>query len=379
MTLVSPSPPLVASKSKLEYIDALRGIAILMVIAVHALHLAGSTTAFLPGPVVAVLTNGAWGVRLFFVASAYTLFRSLHHRRQTERNELLNFYLRRFFRIAPLYYCGMLLYGAWFTYAAGQHCSWRSLGAEAIFLQGLNPYWISSLVPGGWSITVEMCFYLLVPFVARRVTSLNRAVVFLLGTVVLHALLSYGLRHHPLIAETDVWNTYLAWFLPRQLPIFALGFVFYFLSQADLRLRAHTLLAAALIVLAAFALDERLGLVPTAFALLPADLGFGVGFVLLALALSRKPFGFFVNPFTRAIGQVSFGLYVVHFFVLFALNKCGWGDLLSPTGVGSALENYALRYALVLALSYALSYLLHRLVEVPMQQVGKQVIARLEK
>src|ERR1700678_4536089 len=80
---------------RLSYIDALRGYAILMVIAVH------SSQAFsdLPKPLSTILNQGARGVQLFFVTSALTLSMSWVSRKESA----LAFYLLRFFRIAPMF------------------------------------------------------------------------------------------------------------------------------------------------------------------------------------------------------------------------------------------------------------------------------------
>ena len=88
---------------KLQYIDILRGIAILGVIAVHS----GQQIENL-FPIVRSISNyGQLGVQLFFVASALTLCLSM-----SERNEKspFNFYVRRFFRIAPIYYLAIIFY-----------------------------------------------------------------------------------------------------------------------------------------------------------------------------------------------------------------------------------------------------------------------------
>lgn len=90
------------NKLNLDYIDSMRGIAILMVLAVH------STSFFdifnivnLPLHLENILYSGKYGVSLFFIISAYTLYRSIDIRKE---NGLKKYYIRRFFRIAPLYY-----------------------------------------------------------------------------------------------------------------------------------------------------------------------------------------------------------------------------------------------------------------------------------
>ncbi|HEY9657997.1 MAG TPA: acyltransferase family protein [Allocoleopsis sp.] len=82
---------------KLQSIDSLRGIAILLVILVHT----SKSVEGLSFPISAISNYGQMGVQLFFIVSAYTLCLSMERRRE-ERLKEVNFFIRRFFRIAPL-------------------------------------------------------------------------------------------------------------------------------------------------------------------------------------------------------------------------------------------------------------------------------------
>jgi peptidoglycan/LPS O-acetylase OafA/YrhL len=66
-THIGLAPPPTANK--LAGIDATRGWAIFLVIAVHSLGLVPD----LPWPAVRVISFGWYGVQLFFIASAFTL------------------------------------------------------------------------------------------------------------------------------------------------------------------------------------------------------------------------------------------------------------------------------------------------------------------
>jgi peptidoglycan/LPS O-acetylase OafA/YrhL len=92
-----------SAAEKLEYIDVLRAVAILMVIFVHN----SQTVNGLSTEVKSISEYGQIGVQLFFVASAYTLCFSQTKRRQ-DKFPLRSFFLRRFFRIAPLYYFAII-------------------------------------------------------------------------------------------------------------------------------------------------------------------------------------------------------------------------------------------------------------------------------
>lgn len=89
-------------KFNLDYIDSMRGIAIFMVLAVHStLMLMLIYTKDLIFNIEKILISGKYGVALFFLVSAYTLFRSIHTRKEQGYKKYL---IRRFFRIIPLYF-----------------------------------------------------------------------------------------------------------------------------------------------------------------------------------------------------------------------------------------------------------------------------------
>ncbi len=357
---------------KLDYVDALRGLAILGVIVVHTSHYG---TSNLPHALAKIVSEGARGVQLFYVASAFTLFLSFKSRSRQEHSPVRNFFLRRFFRIAPMYYLGICYYliqdglGPRYWLGDATHITPLNILSNFTFLHGLNPYWITSLVPGGWSIAVEMMFYALTPLLFTFITTINRAFALFLISLFLKAGLHLLLVKYQLISSEFLWSQYLYFYFPAQMPVFALGILLYFIvneSEEKNQLSGKLLLLFSGILL--FQIATKINL------LLPNHLLFGLAFLILGVALSRYRFPLLVNPLITFIGKISFSMYLIHFAVLHWLAYFNFVDFFSH-----GVLNYAVRLLLVIGLTAIVSSITYKLIEAPFQNIGKNIIKRLEK
>jgi peptidoglycan/LPS O-acetylase OafA/YrhL len=359
------------------FIDALRGCAVLAVMAVHV----GGHSAP-PEWLHKISSSGNYGVQLFFVLSAFTLFASMHSRRGRDRHPTAAFFVRRFFRIAPLFW----LAAAFYTGLHGLGSSPRNpeAGAWQIlatlgFLHGWHPTSINSVVPGGWSIAVEMNFYLLLPLCFVLIDSLKRAVVAFVIAAPVSIAVSVLMKRwlisgHHMDSDSIVHFTYY-WF-PRQAPVFLLGFMLFFLigraGHADARAKQVGLRLIAVAALGLSVLSLLGDRVPLAY------LAFSAGWMLLALGLSRYPTKLIVNPLLRHYGEVSFSAYLTHFFVLDVLSE-PLMHLLDDVGVSTNSSlRFAALYAVCFCVTLLLSTLTHRLIEVPGQHLGRYLIRRWE-
>jgi peptidoglycan/LPS O-acetylase OafA/YrhL len=195
--------------TRFGYVDTLRGIAILGVIAVHV----GQYGNFsMPIFFVKMIAEGARGVQLFYLASAFTLFLSLKNRSSNEMNPIKNFFIRRFFRIAPMYYVAIFVYlfldglgpRYWLGDATG--VSIANIISNITFLHGLNPYWMNSIVPGGWSVGIEMMFYAVLPVLFLKIKTINHAFNFFIISIIVRPFFYIFLsKFNPTGSET-LWN-----------------------------------------------------------------------------------------------------------------------------------------------------------------------------
>lgn len=373
---------------KFAYVDCLRGYAVLMVIICH-------TTYAIPNLPYRAHQLGAFGwhgVQLFFLASCITLLMSADHERARKGSvNAGDFFLRRFLRIAPMYYLAALFY--WLLFP-DPHARLSQLLASFAFVNAWHPVTTTTtgdwqVVPGGWSIGVEFTFYFLFPFFAAAVTSIRRALGIFLGAIVLGAALN-SFAMAPLTARfgfAAADNFLYFWFF-NQAPIFALGAIAYFLVRAvemrpesgwahTVKRRGFSFFAASIVLTLAVALAP----VPFTHQLLvapmpPQFLAAAGAFVLFIIAMSQTRSRFWVNSVIGWIGKVSFSAYLLHFAVIdlvlnrhaafFHLNAMGW----------TALAVFAGAILVVTAVTILLSSLTYTAIEKPMMQVAKKLTRR---
>jgi peptidoglycan/LPS O-acetylase OafA/YrhL len=200
---------------RIPALDGVRGIAILLVLLRHAifgLSAAMPGAAPVSGPLAWFLSAGqlTWsGVDLFFVLSGFLIGGILLDARESPRY-FQTFYLRRFYRILPLYFVTLAIF-------LFQHLPWMSglvragrfqpleipWWAYATFMQN---FWMAALNTLGlssasvtWSLAIEEQFYLTIPWVIRKVRLRHLAavlIVVIVGApivrVVLRSILSGG-------------------------------------------------------------------------------------------------------------------------------------------------------------------------------------------
>lgn len=322
-------------KARFDNIDALRALAILLVIAYHF------TSRFEPTYYFAekMPTNayfGWLGVDLFFMVSAYCIFMTL----QTS-NSLARFWAKRLARIQPAYMVGVML-----TFCVvsifgleGREVSFTDALANLIWLQTLPSV---AMVDGAyWSLVVELKFYFwfgLIYFLGR---GLNVSIYWAGFCAV-----AMALYHIP--ATSFLSNKLLiAPFAPQ----FLLGVIAYEWRSLPANRRYLLLLANMVLFLG----SPRLEGAP-----FYATLVLGFGFCVLQMNQLRLP---------RAltfIGLVSYPLYLVHQNIGLVIIRELYSVIAAPW----------LRVGLASALVLGLAVVLHYAVETRWQ---RSLTAQIER
>jgi peptidoglycan/LPS O-acetylase OafA/YrhL len=364
------------------YIDCVRGYAVLLVITCHLSY----EFKELPYPVHRLTTMGWYGVQLFFLASALTLLISWHHATNTGAARVVPFFLRRFFRIAPAYYAAAWLYYELTPPVGGFHVT--QLIASLGFVNAWSPQLMSTVaygwnvVPGGWSIGVEVTFYVLFPLFAALVTSLRRGLT-LCGLCLIAGFAANRIAASILAQVYDpvpIDNFLYFWF-PNQMIVFALGGVLYFAWRwltgmegtsfaGHLARHGNTLAALALALFFACAylhLPHWIGLAPP---YVPQFIVVSLCLAAFILALSQAPGGVFINPLATALGKVSFSAYLLHFAII-RLTVAKYPSAFHADSVGiSAVAAFAAVWVVVVVLTSAAAWCSYRALELPMMTLG---------
>jgi peptidoglycan/LPS O-acetylase OafA/YrhL len=355
-----------------SYIDALRGYAVLLVIFVHSSQMIGGLDA----SVYQIGDQGARGVQLFFVASAITL--SMSWRRRLDGTGA--FYVRRFFRIAPMFWLAIL----YFTIIQGlgprglepDGIGTTHIVLTALFAHGFLPSTFSSVVPGGWSIAVEMMFYAVFPILINNINSWRSAAisVAIALTPAAFAYASIQLAAKQVVPQS--WNVIYQVFstlnFVHQLPVFLIGMAAYFIIRDEQRavvrrpfLVAFISLFPVSVVLVAY----------YRFHISWAEFGFHSSYALafagLAITLARTRHSIFVNPYIVWIGKISFSGYLWH-LALYSELPANFSRL-SPIG------NLVLFYTMLTIVTMLASSLTYVCVEKPMIKLGNVILRQLSE
>lgn len=175
-------------------IDSLRGVAVLLVLEEHFLRLTGVYDLIgAPAWAIRLAAGGANGVDLFFVLSSYLLADGLL-RRAHEPRAISTFYLRRAFRVLPMYWivvaAGFGLYGLWMsTFAIRSTWLWAAPYPAWAYLLFVQNWWngitgaVASWFGPTWPLAIEEQFYLLLPLLALRLGPRGLALVALVWIV----------------------------------------------------------------------------------------------------------------------------------------------------------------------------------------------------
>lgn len=308
------------NSNHLSFLDGFRGFAALWVLVSHSMILSGWSFP--------ILKRGDIAVELFMVMSGFLMAFHYYERKVAEpwssSKTWLKFYIRRFFRIAPLYYV-LLFVALWMgpalyvdrcaiddLYSSPRQLNLRyednsleNVLMHMTFLFGLFPKFSFSTPLPDWSIGLEMQFYLVFPFLVLFLRKNNYFWPVIVISGLGFVLTNFFLKNiYPMPS-----------FLPLKVNYFLIGMILAAANYYKLIDRNKCICLVSLSVLiAALCKNKEL------FTLV-------VLLVLILFYERKKDFfrikslveffeKFLANPISRLMAELSYGVYLVHLLIM---------------------------------------------------------------
>lgn len=347
------------SNKKLGYIDALRGYAILLVIFAHTGQMYPINYPFF---LKNLINFGPRGVQLFFIVSALTLFLTTEKRFLIDKRPIISFFIRRFFRIAPLYYCGLIFYNL----IDNSNVTLGGVISNLFFIDAINPAWQSLyLVPGSWSISAEMIFYLIFPIIFLKIKNLNQAISFTIIALFLSVIIKMIVTKYTFGYPLNIWGSFAPYIFPFSIPVFGIGICYFFIIfKKDTQIKSNILIALSIISL--FTLIYEVRFLYTYFIV--------ILFGLIALALSRNYNRIIENKIVMYFGKISYSMYMVHFGIIEAIQHFGLLKHFPINNTLSILVYFLVKFIFTIILTSFLSTITYLTIEINAQNMGKKIV-----
>lgn len=351
-------------------LDHVRALAAYLVFTWHFVHSwRGYPIAYEHAPeffLLSLLDEGHTGVALFMTLSGYLFAKLLDGKSVDFRGFLWN----RALRLVPLLSLAMAAAGLMYVFGDDQGRLDRAADFAGRLARGL---YAPSLPNGGWSLTVEFHFYLVLPLLlalGRRHWLLPLAVVAV--AVVLRA---------ALYAANGEVQSLAFWTLVGRIDQFVLGMAAF--SARRFVAGRHALAIGVLLAFAAlyaWGFDARGGFhaggqpsPEPLWIVLPTLEGFAYAIGIAWYDQSFQPRNTGASAFIGRIGQYSYSIYLLHFFFVFEMVRFVYVQIMPLRDFHAACAWAAVGFLLMVPLGH-LSY---RYIESPFLCLRRPYVRRI--
>ena len=337
-------------------------------------------------------------VDIFFLVSAYLLSRGLFVSQQKSDFKLSTFYIRRWFRIYPLFFLALLLYGA-----AAETAEISRWLLNLFFIDN----WIhsASLIPVGWSLSVEVQFYLLLPFITALMLKSNHSLKIIGSLIVASILLRWLVvlsdsniittPFYEVVRSPDFFMNKLYYPTYSRVTPLLLGVLWAWLAHTNAlkpvhRATKNTLYLSALALLAVSTSFPQYNAQHWYYQVFPDDIFQWVNGLMILLhrilfciavlmIVMWSPPRWIRLRLWRPISQMCFPMYLFHFPMV----AVAWVTVLGTTDIGNIhhipLCQAGATFVLGTCLTFSVSLLLHFLLEKPGIRLGNQLVGYQKK
>lgn len=308
----------------------------------------------------------SYGVPLFFVISGFSL--ALSTLPQVGRDNWMQaYFVRRFFRIAPLFYA-LLLFRVVQRSLRGRTYDVADIVLNVTFTFNLLPGKHESIVAAGWTIGVEMTFYAILPVILVCVRGWAATTIL----VVLAVAISLSARAiFPTLEGLP--SNYAVMSFASNIQFFAIGILAFHVYDA----LKHRGVGPRAIGVAGIAATVGLLMVvvlgPLTYVKGANTPLWGVLFAVLCVWQALAPGRINGSPTFVYLGERSYSIYLIHPMVILLPRKHwqAWDAELSQT-LGD--WSFVVLSAAVLGLTVALAAVSYALIEAPGMRLGGHLI-----
>lgn len=332
------------SENKSLYLPGLNGIRAIAAILVVLSHVSLKTSQ-LGFPKNEGIKMAAYGVTMFFVLSGYLITTLLlKENDKTGKISLRKFYIRRIFRIWPIYYLIFIVALAWSLF------NQKPVKADSIFFYSF----LMANVPfvfGGtiapivqlWSVGVEEQFYLFWPWLFRRE---KRLPYLMLGIFILLLSLKIVLR----ILENGQWYSFVGVIEFQSMSLGGLAAWAIHKKRQFIQVLYNPLLQLVCWFILLISVYQPIHI----FSIFDGEL-YAFIFLVIIVNVSTNPKAIIKldQPIMNWLGRISYGIYVYHMFAIIIVFNLVEHRL--STSFGSLLIVYLLVVATTLIVAH-LSY-----------------------
>lgn len=341
--------------SYFQFLDALRGIAILLVI----IHHVGLHFSTLIGDAVAgfLISIGWSGVDVFFAISGYLITKILLNSHGA--SDIKIFFIKRVFRIIPLCFAAVIFY-LFFGYIVGEK-NISMLWLSALFLTGwVIPFFGAEAVPYTitWSLSVEESAYIFFGLVA--VLGRTSFSIILIGLIIMSLILRW------VLVDTHLFQVQEVYYFPlTRIDSIAFGGL---VAMNIIRSNRSILLGSlsCIFVIALYFWLSKAGQYNRNVAVFGyTALAFSSALVVSYAITVENSTNVFIRLFTH-IGKRSYFIYLFHVFVIGAVGLSVFSELRTMIGFWGVV-------GVVLAITMIMAEFSWRYFEYPLIQFGRKL------
>jgi len=297
-----------ARRLKLTGIAPLTSLRAFAAVIVFALHFTEGYRNEHPGFLSGFIHSGFEGVNIFFVLSGFLLTLVMLRDLKMHEFDVRRYFVRRAARIYPLYYA--LLFIVYLIVPS------RTRWQDWLLIQGFFPSAIFSGITTAWTLTVEECFYVLLPLVVWSCVKFRWPIALTVWSI---GLLVIGIIVTGLNIPDVLGSPEYAWSISifGRFPIFAVGIACAFLYQHRKQWPIALLVGSAAILFAVMC-GTALEVSTPQYRLSDLLTALAVGGIVLGLASENRLTRFLGNRYFVYLGMISYALYLIQLTPLMA-------------------------------------------------------------